>query len=107
MSKANPDLYLLVDGTHADPNECDVGADHMLRHANGVPVALREDGTPQTLGGNASDSGNVQAAAAEQTATVAEDAPAKPTQAKAKPTKAKAPPAAKPAKPKNREIRTR
>lgn len=56
------DLYLLVDGTHADPDECDVGADHELRHANGMAVALREDGTPQTIKQDAIDNKNVEAA---------------------------------------------
>lgn len=54
-------LYLLVDGTHADPDECDVGADHELRHANGVPVALREDGNPQTVAQGAVENMNVLA----------------------------------------------
>jgi len=59
MSK---ELYLLVDGTHADPDDCDVGADHELRHANGVPVALREDGKPQTIAAGAVENKNVEAA---------------------------------------------
>lgn len=88
MSKTNPELYLLVDGTHADPSECDVGADHMLRHANGVPVALREDGNPQTVADNTAESGNVQAANAGVEA-VSADVPAAEKPDKQKP-KAKA-----------------
>jgi hypothetical protein len=60
MSK---ELYLLVDGTYASPDDCDVGADNELRHKdNGVPVALREDGTPQTLAQGTVENMNVEAA---------------------------------------------
>lgn len=63
------DLYLLVDGTHADPDECDVGADNELRHNdNGVPVALNEDGSPQTVKQGAVDNKNVEAAEAGEAA---------------------------------------
>lgn len=58
MSK---ELYLLVDGTHADPDDCDVGADNELRHENGVPVALREDGLPQTVAQGTIENMNVEA----------------------------------------------
>lgn len=123
------DLYLLVDGTHADPDECDVGADLELRHANGVPVALREDGNPQTVAQGAVDNMNVAAAAevvpdAPPPAVELKDEPAEPAKddllmttddlepapekAEApKPVKVSKPKAKAKAKPKNREIRTR
>lgn len=50
MKPNDPGLYLLRDGTYADPAECSPGDDGVLRHANGVPVALRDDGQPHTLG---------------------------------------------------------
>lgn len=63
MATANrDDLYLLRDGTHADPAEVAKGKDGVLRHANGVAVALREDGEPLTVGENARVSGNMLAA---------------------------------------------
>lgn len=49
MKAKKGDLYMLLDGTYAAPGECSAGADGVLRHANGVPVALREDGEPMTL----------------------------------------------------------
>lgn len=59
------DLYLLVDGTHASPDDCDVGADNELRHnENGVPVALDADGKPQKLSKLVLDAKNVEAAEA-------------------------------------------
>lgn len=64
MSKSK-DLYLLVDGTHASPDDCDVGADNELRHnENGVPVALDAEGNPQTVAQGAVDNKNEEAAAA-------------------------------------------
>lgn len=49
--KTNDDgLYLLRDGTYADPKDCKKGDDGVLRHENGVEVALRDDGKPMTLG---------------------------------------------------------
>lgn len=76
------ELYLLVDGTHADPDECDLGADNELRHANGVPVALRYDGNPQTVSLGVVENKNVEAAEAGEAAAreaeqiVADDAAA-------------------------------
>lgn len=130
------ELYLLVDGTHADPDECDVGADHELRHANGLAVALNEDGSPQTVSQGAIDNKNVEAAQVgesdapppaaelkdepEGDAVQTEINPAKPadddlllTTGDLKPEAKKAAPkpkkatARKPEKPKNRELRTR
>lgn len=48
-SKAPAHLYLLKDGTYADPKDCKV-RDGELRHENGVGVALKADGQPMTLG---------------------------------------------------------
>ncbi len=55
-------FYLLVDGTHADPDDCARGADGVLRHENGLAVAIREDGNPSTIGVDAVDNKNVEAA---------------------------------------------
>lgn len=57
-------LYLLVDGTHADPAECSKGADGVLRHKNGMAVAMRGTGEPQTVGEDAVLNKNVEAAEA-------------------------------------------
>lgn len=105
MSK---DLYLLVDGTHADPDECDVGADNELRHGeNGVPVALNEDGSPQTVAQGAIDNMNVEAAAAGESdsppADVAGEEEAQPEAEAPKPAKAKK----KAKRYNNREMRSR
>lgn len=54
--------YLLADGTHADPNDCAPGADGVLRHKDGLAVALRGDGVPQSIGVDAVDNKNVEAA---------------------------------------------
>ena len=54
--------YVLADGTHADPNDCAPGEDGVLRHENGVPVALHEDGTPMSVGKAADEGNNVEAA---------------------------------------------
>lgn len=35
--------YLLKDGTYADPNECSVGEDGILRHEKGMEVAMRDN----------------------------------------------------------------
>lgn len=42
--------YVLADGTHADPSDVSADKDGVLRHKNGVPVALREGGLPLTSG---------------------------------------------------------
>lgn len=100
-------LYLLVDGTHADPGECDVGADHELRHANGLAVALREDGTPQTVAQGAVENMNVEAAkAGESELAPPDDLLLTTDDVEAETDETKPAKAKKPAKPKNREIRT-
>lgn len=58
------DLYLLQDGTHADPAECERGKDGVLRHKNGLAVCLDANGEPQTVGGDAERNKNVEAAKA-------------------------------------------
>jgi hypothetical protein len=40
--------YLLKDGTYADPSECSTGKDGVLRHKNGMEVAMRDASTPST-----------------------------------------------------------
>lgn len=42
--------YRLVDGTLGDPNEVKADDDGKLINKNGVPVAYRDDGNPQTVG---------------------------------------------------------
>lgn len=54
--------YLLVDGTHADPNDVSRDKDGALRHKSGMAVALHADGTPQSIGRDAVDNKNVEAA---------------------------------------------
>jgi hypothetical protein len=50
MEKKSGDLYLLQDGTYADPKDCEAGKDGVLRSkVNGLAVAKRDDGEPQTL----------------------------------------------------------
>ncbi len=56
-------LYLLADGTYADPKACKKGDDGVLRHENGVHVALMGSGEPVTLGDVPVESKNVDAAA--------------------------------------------
>lgn len=58
------DLYLLQDGTHADPKDVSRGKDGVLRHKNGLAVSLREDGEPMTVGSGAVENKNVMAAEA-------------------------------------------
>lgn len=49
--KNEPDTwYVLADGTHADPADVSHDKDGVLKHKNGVPVALRESGVPLTSG---------------------------------------------------------
>lgn len=68
------DQYLLQDGTYADPKDCKKGDDGVLRHENGVAVALRDDGSPMTL--SKVTEHNVEAAeAAAAPAAPAEPAP--------------------------------
>lgn len=55
-------LYLLQDGTQADPSDVSKGDDGVLRNKNGVAVALYADGKPQTIGEDAERNKNVEAA---------------------------------------------
>lgn len=57
-------LYRLPDGTQADPKDCSVGKDGVLRHKNGLAVVLDEHGEPQTIGDAAIANKNVEAAEA-------------------------------------------
>lgn len=60
--------YLLVDGTHADPNDVSPDKDGVLRHKNGLAVALHENGTPMSIGKCAVENKNVEAAEAGEAA---------------------------------------
>lgn len=42
--------YVLVDGTKAHPADVSTDDAGILKHANGVPVALRDNGLPLTTG---------------------------------------------------------
>lgn len=71
----NPEhLYVLRDGTHADPAECEKDKNGVLKHKNGVAVALYEDGSPQTVGKDAVVNKNVEAAEAGKIAEAKADA---------------------------------
>lgn len=43
------DMVVLLDGTQADHADCARGEDGIVRHKNGVPVAMGEDGQPETI----------------------------------------------------------
>lgn len=78
------ELYLLQDGTHADPSDVSADKAGVLRHKNGLSVSLNEDGTPQTVAKAAELHGNVAAAnAGKQRAAKPDELPlattAKPT----------------------------
>lgn len=94
-------LYLLQDGTHADPAACSRGKDGVLRHENGLAVCLYEDGTPQTVGADAERNKNVEAASAGVAAEAAAAAASEPKPAIAEAPKPAVvnPAAAKPAVP--------
>lgn len=83
-------LYLLQDGTQAAPGDCKAGKDGVLRHKNGVAVALRADGTPQTIGQGAVDNKNVEAAKVGDAPTAAEPKAETMPDMKAEPEPAKA-----------------
>lgn len=68
MSTKARDLYLLADGTYANPADCEPDADGALRHIYGMPVAMTEDGKPQTVRQGAVDNKNVEAAEAGEVA---------------------------------------
>lgn len=61
--------YLLVDGTHADPNDVSPDKDGILRHKSGMAVALHDSGVPQTIGVDAAANKNIEAAAASKDMT--------------------------------------
>lgn len=56
------DLYLLQDGTYADPKECSKDEHGVLRHRNGMAVAMTSEGDPMTLAYQAEEGGNAAAA---------------------------------------------
>lgn len=62
MTKSIDSLYVLKDGTYADPKDCSKGPDGVLAHANGVGVALGAGGEPLTVG--EATATNAEAAAA-------------------------------------------
>lgn len=66
--------YLLVDGTHADPDDVSPGEDGVLRHKSGMAVALHENGVPQSIGVDAVNNKNVEAASAGVEAAAAAEA---------------------------------
>lgn len=62
--KSDPNTwYLLQDGTYAAPSDCAADGSGVLRHKNGLAVAMRGDGSPQTVASGAVDNKNVEAAA--------------------------------------------
>ena len=56
------DLYLLQDGTHVAQGECTLDKRGVLRHKNGLAVAIDGDGKPQTVGDDAVRNKNVMEA---------------------------------------------
>jgi hypothetical protein len=56
------ELYLLQDGTHADPSDVSADKSGVLRHKNGLAVCLYDDGSPQTVTSDAVRNKNVAAA---------------------------------------------
>ncbi|HYD66187.1 hypothetical protein [Azospirillum sp.] len=46
-------MYRLMDGTQADPDDCAKGEDGILRHRSGVKVAIDGEGKPETIAGGA------------------------------------------------------
>lgn len=61
-SKPGGQLYLLQDGTHADAGDVSADKAGVLRHKNGLAVALYADGSPQTVSEDAVRNKNVEAA---------------------------------------------
>lgn len=49
MSTTKKELYRLPDGTQADPKDCEVGKDGVLRHKSGMAVVMTADGKPETI----------------------------------------------------------
>lgn len=75
MKSKVDNLYLLMDGTYADPAACSAGKDGVLRHENGVKVAMTDAGEPMTLSRVTAHNVAANAAAAEGAA--AEDVPSR------------------------------
>jgi len=91
--------YLLVDGTHADPNDVAPDKDGVLRHTNGLAVALHDNGVPQTIGRGAVENKHVEAAkVAQDVAAASPAAPEAPREMEPEP---------KPAAPKKPGYKTR
>lgn len=44
------EMFVLMDGTQANPDDCARGEDGVLRHKNGVKVAIDGEGRPETVG---------------------------------------------------------
>lgn len=44
------EMFVLMDGTQANPDDCARDKDGVLRHKNGVKVAIDGDGKPETVG---------------------------------------------------------
>lgn len=42
-------MFVLMDGTQADPDDCARDKDGVLRHKNGVKVAIDGEGKPETV----------------------------------------------------------
>lgn len=68
--KAPSNLYTLQDGTYADPKDCSKGKDGVLRHKNGLGVALDDDGEPFTLADAAALNADAAHAGTEATQTI-------------------------------------
>lgn len=64
MTYVHTTWYVLQDGTHADPNDVAPDGKGVLRHKDGLDVAMRADGNPQTIGVDAKANKNVEAAEA-------------------------------------------
>lgn len=50
MTTRPQDLFLMPDGTQAEPSDVSPGKDGVLRHKNGMAVCMTEDGRPMTIG---------------------------------------------------------
>ncbi|TGN90912.1 hypothetical protein EOW77_0003505 [Bradyrhizobium yuanmingense] len=44
------EMFVLMDGTQADPDDCERGKDGVWRHKNGVKVAIDGNGRPERVG---------------------------------------------------------
>lgn len=75
MSHVHTTWYRLVDGTQADPTDVTRDADGVLRHKNGVAVAMRDSGVPRSTGARDNPAVNAPAAPSRDL-TAAADKPA-------------------------------